>query len=144
MHSICKSPEFAPRHDLKKCTNEDVFCQTHRGTVTGTTTGTGRCYHHYNGTQGALLAASTTSPSNADGWSPGNVYAAAYMIQSSPSMICPYYDRASLTGSASNVYQIVCGYYYTGAGYGSISTNAVSCKFDLIVTCHVQLSPWHR
>jgi len=41
------------------------------------------------------------------------VYAAAYMVQSSPSMICPYFnDTASYRSSTGLGYYIVCGGQY--------------------------------
>lgn len=52
------------------------------------------------------------------------VYAAAYMIQSSPSMICPYYNgTASYRSSTGLAYYIVCGGQYTnGIDINSVNT----------------------
>jgi len=71
---------------------------------------------------------------NDSGFTTG-IYAAGYMLQSSPGMICPYYDRGSYTGS-SNAYSVVCGYYYDGTGLSAIGTTytGTSCESCSLAT----------
>ena len=63
--------------------------------------------HRYKDTQGSFY-------SNAGATLNGQpVYAAAYMIQSSPSMICPYFnDTISYRSSTGLAYYVVCGGQY--------------------------------
>jgi hypothetical protein len=61
----------------------------------------------YRDSQGSLYYNGSTA--NAQ-----SVYAAAYMIQGSPSLICPYYNNTSLYKSSNTLaYYIVCGGQYS-------------------------------
>jgi hypothetical protein len=76
--------------------------------------------HRYKDTQGTLFANAATLNSQP-------VYAAAYMIQSSPSMICPYYNNTiSYRSSTGLAYYVVCGGQYSNgidiAGGGSTTS----------------------
>lgn len=76
--------------------------------------------HRYKDTQGTLFANTGTLNSQP-------VYAAAYMIQSSPSMICPYYNNTiSYKSSTGLAYYVVCGGQYSNgidiAGGGSTTS----------------------
>lgn len=83
--------------------------------------------HRYKDNQGTLFynpATLNTQP----------VYAAAYMIQSSPSMICPYFnDTISYRSSTGLAYYVVCGGQYnngidiTGGGSTTSKLLELAC-----------------
>jgi hypothetical protein len=62
------------------------------------------------------------------------VYGAAYMVQSSPSMICPYFnDTAAYRSGTGLGYYIACGaLYYTGT---DISTTRTTSKSPELLGC---------
>jgi hypothetical protein len=63
--------------------------------------------HRYRDLQGTLAYSGGSLNSQV-------IYAAAYMIQSSPSLICPYYNNTgSYKSSNSLAYYIVCGGQYS-------------------------------
>ena len=78
--------------------------------------GAGRCFHFFNGTQGAL------SPNSGQITAAGtaqNIYGAAYIVQSSPGTLCPFYDEQYFTDAQGITYFVQCGYQAaTTAGAG--------------------------
>jgi hypothetical protein len=78
--------------------------------------------HRYKDFQGNLYYNGSTASGNTP------IYAAAYMVQSSPSMICPYYnDTAAYRSSTGLGYYIACGaLYYTGTDISTTQTTSKS------------------
>lgn len=85
--------------------------------------------NRYKDTQGSLFY----NPNQLNGQV---VYAAAYMVQSSPSMICPYYNAtAGYRSSTGLAYFVVCGgQYLNGVDMGSATPNSEfeRCRQKLI------------
>ncbi|KAM0717693.1 hypothetical protein Q7P37_007545 [Cladosporium fusiforme] len=101
---------------------------TYTGTITGPGDGSGRCFAHYRDFQGSLYFNGSTS---LDGQ---KVYASAYMFQSSPSMVCPYFNNTAMyTTSSGQAWFVICGGEYTPGG--AISTTAVPTFAACIAKC---------
>jgi len=79
--------------------------------------------HRYKDTQGTLYYNGSTAPNSGP-----QIYAAAYMVQSSPSMLCPYYnDSASYRSSTGLGYYVACGAsYFTGTDIAQTRTTSKS------------------
>ena len=89
--------------------------------------------HRYKDTQGTLFY----NPAQLNGQA---VYAAAYMIQSSPSMICPYYnDTTSYRSSTGLEYYVVCGGQYSN-GMDIAGGGSTTSKFPELM--HQQVSDY--
>lgn len=89
--------------------------------------------HRYKDTQGTLFYNSASLNGQP-------VYAAAYMIQSSPSMLCPYYnDTISYRSSTGLAYYVVCGGQYsngidvTGGGSTTSKLSELMCYRNCFV-----------
>lgn len=55
--------------------------------------------HRFQGQQGSLFYNTATAQ-----------YAAVYLLQASPTQLCPFYNNARYTDPAGNVWQVFCGY----------------------------------
>lgn len=92
--------------------------------------------HRYRDNQGTLFY----NPATLNGQA---VYAAAYMIQSSPSMICPYFnDTISYRSSTGLAYYVVCGGQYNN-GIDISGGGSTSSKLSEL-TCHQLVSYFRR
>ena len=60
--------------------------------------------HFYNGTQGTYAYAGSGATLGSEA-----VYAAAYMVQPNPALVCPYYHQQYYTDGNGNTYYVVCG-----------------------------------
>lgn len=96
---------------------------------------------YYNGT---CQNHDSSCPSNTT-FNQVNNYAAVYLLQSSPSLLCPYYDGQIYSDASGQQWQIYCGYGNAGAGVAStaraaseLKTNFKSVKIMLI---HMQDFP---
>lgn len=89
--------------------------------------------NHYKDTQGNLYPNSSNIVANTYN---NPIYASAYVIQFSPSMVCPYYNNTnSYTSSAGTAYAILCGNEFNNladmAGGGAASSKKFSAFTSL-------------
>jgi hypothetical protein len=61
----------------------------------------GNCYHFLNNTQGTLVAGGSIGSQT--------VYAAAYLIQAAPGLLCPFYDNSVFNDNWGGSYSVKCG-----------------------------------
>lgn len=71
--------------------------------------------YRLNGQQGTRYYNNTCYASDQTTCTPlvntaNNVYAAAYLLQSSPTLLCPYYNGQYYTDPSGVTYYIMCGY----------------------------------
>lgn len=76
--------------------------------------------HRYQGTQGSLFYNTATVQ-----------YAAAYLLQSSPTQLCPYYNNTAYTDPVGNVWQIFCGFNVADGPAVVSTTSAMGEQTDV-------------
>ncbi|KAI7325644.1 hypothetical protein KC315_g7835 [Hortaea werneckii] len=76
------------------------------GSSTGATTGSGRCFHFFNGQQGNL----SYNPSYQFPDAGNPLFGSAYLLQASENLLCPTYNGTYFLDAQGQVYYILCGY----------------------------------
>ncbi|KAK3674878.1 hypothetical protein LTR78_005222 [Recurvomyces mirabilis] len=83
---------------------------TFYGTTTSGSTGTGVCFNYYGGTQGSLLAQSSTNSYSVVAGSYPN-YGSAYLIQQNTVQFpCPSYNGSYYNDAYAHTYYVLCGF----------------------------------
>ncbi|KAI7551626.1 hypothetical protein KC331_g2433 [Hortaea werneckii] len=103
---------------------------TYFGSSTGPTTGSGRCFHFFNGQQGNL----SYNPSYQYPDAGNTLFGSAYLLQANENLLCPTYNGTYYLDAQGQTYYILCG-------YGSTSTyqnNAGRDGRDCLQQCDAQ------
>ncbi|KAI7389162.1 hypothetical protein KC328_g8590 [Hortaea werneckii] len=103
---------------------------TYFGSSTGATTGSGRCFHFFNGQQGSL----TYNPSYQFPDAGNPLFGSGYLLQANENLLCPTYNGTYYLDAQGQTYYILCG-------YGSTSTyqnNAGRDGRDCLQQCDAQ------
>lgn len=69
--------------------------------------------HRFQGTQGNLTYNTVTVQ-----------YAAAYLLQASPTQLCPYYNNTIYSDPSGNQWQVYCGFVASGPAVASVTAAA--------------------
>ncbi|GAB1736020.1 hypothetical protein NU219Hw_g6074t1 [Hortaea werneckii] len=79
---------------------------TYFGSSTGPTTGSGRCFHFYNGQQGSL----SYNPSYQFPDAGNPLFGSGYLLQANENLLCPTYNGTYYLDAQGQTYYVLCGY----------------------------------
>ncbi|KAI7164171.1 hypothetical protein KC349_g866 [Hortaea werneckii] len=96
---------------------------TYFGSSTGATTGSGRCFHFFNGQQGNL----SYNPSYQYPDAGNPLFGSAYLLQANENLLCPTYNGTYFLDAQGQTYFILCGYGSTSQYQNTAARDGPAC-----------------